>query len=270
MCRPLSAFLPTAMTPSIRRANQWVQSEFRQSAQARLCLYCGRRSWLSLAATAAVLAAGDIASVGQGASKLYAAPPAMRIVAIAGTILLVFTAINLVYHVLRKPTEIFVLVNGALNKAPAETWRRYAALFREYSTAAITPELLAALAQVEGAGNPVARTYWRWRLSWNPFALYQPASSGVGMYQMTYAAFAEARPFCIRNHVVVEDACWFSGLYTRVLPSHAIELTAVYLDRNLGAILAGRPNAKLNAQHKQELAAIIHLCGAGAAKARSA
>jgi len=105
----------------------------------------------------------------------------MRIVAIAGTILLVFTAINLVYHVLRKPTEIFVLVNGGLNKAPAETWRQYAPLFREYSTAAITPELLAALAQVEGAGNPVARTYWRWRLSWNPFALYQPASSGVGM-----------------------------------------------------------------------------------------
>jgi len=33
-------------------------------------------------------------------------------------------------------------------------------VFREYSTAAITPELLAALAQVEGAGNPLARTYW--------------------------------------------------------------------------------------------------------------
>jgi hypothetical protein len=87
------------------------------------------------------------------------------------------------------------------------------------------------------------------------------------MYQMSDAAFAEARPFCIRNHVVVEDACWFSDLYTRVLPSHAIELTAVYLDRNLRAILADRPNAKLNAEHKRELAAIIHLCGAGAAKA---
>ena len=191
----------------------------------------------------------------------------MRIVAIAAAILLVFTAINLVYHVLRKPTEIFVLVNGGLNKAPAETWRQYAPLFREYSTAAITPELLAALAQVEGAGNPVARTYWRWRLSWNPFALYQPASSGVGMYQMTDAAFAEARRFCVRDHVVVEDACWFSGFYSRVLPSHAIELTAVYLDHNLGAALAARPNAKPNAEHKQELAAVIHLCGAGAAKA---
>jgi hypothetical protein len=64
---------------------------------------------------------------------------------------------------------------------PAETWRQYGALFREYSTHAITPELLAALAQVESDGNPVARTYWRWRLTWHPFAIYEPASSAVGM-----------------------------------------------------------------------------------------
>ena len=35
--------------------------------------------------------------------------------------------------------------------------------------ATASPQLLAALAQVEGAGNPVATTYWRWRLTWNPF-----------------------------------------------------------------------------------------------------
>ena len=57
----------------------------------------------------------------------------------------------------------------------------------------MTPELLAALAQVEGAGNPVARTYWRWRLSWNPLELYRPASSAVGMYQITDATFQEAK-----------------------------------------------------------------------------
>jgi hypothetical protein len=32
----------------------------------------------------------------------------------------------------------------------------------------------------------------RWRLTWNLFAIYQPASSSVGMFQMTDAAFAEA------------------------------------------------------------------------------
>jgi hypothetical protein len=199
--------------------------------------------------------------------KLNAAPSAIRIVVIAATVLAVFSATNLVYQVVRKPTEMLFPVSGAMNKMPAETWQQYAPLFREYSTATITPELLAALAQVEGAGNPVARTYWRWRLTWNPFAIYQPASSAVGMYQMTDAAFAEARQYCIRHHTVVEDGCWFNGLYTRVVPSHAIELTAVFLDRKVAAILARRPNGTANQQQKQELAAIIHLCGAASAKA---
>jgi hypothetical protein len=91
--------------------------------------------------------------------KLNAAPSAIRIVVIAATVLAVFSATNLVYQVVRKPTEMLFPVSGAMNKMPAETWQQYAPLFREYSTATITPELLAALAQVEGAGNPVARTY---------------------------------------------------------------------------------------------------------------
>jgi hypothetical protein len=198
--------------------------------------------------------------------KLNAIPKTARIVVIAATILAVFSGMNLVYQVLRKPTEVFAPVSGAFNKTPAETWRQYAPLFREYSTAAISPELLAALAQVEAAGNPVASTYWRWRLTWNPFAIYQPASSSVGMYQMTDAAFAEARHYCIRHHIVVEDGCSLTGFDSRVPPSRAIELTAVFLDRNATAILARRPKGTASRQQTQELAAIIHLCGAGPAK----
>ena len=201
--------------------------------------------------------------------KLNAVPKTVRIVVIAATILAVFSAMNLVYQVLRKPTEVFAPVSGAFNKTPIETWRQYAPLFREYSTASISPELLAALAQVEGAGNPVASTYWRWRLTWNPFAIYQPASSSVGMYQMTDAAFAEARHYCIRDHIVVEDGCSLTGLDSRVAPSRAIELTAVFLDRKVTAILARPLKLKVtaSAQQKRELAAIIHLCGASSAKA---
>ena len=51
----------------------------------------------------------------------------------------------------------------ALAKRPPETWRTYGPLFNEHATAVITPELLAAIAQVESSGNPMARTYWRWR-----------------------------------------------------------------------------------------------------------
>jgi hypothetical protein len=194
-------------------------------------------------------------------------PSSVRIIAIAAIVLAVFSATNLIYHVVRKPTEVFSPVSSALNKMPAETWRQYAPLFREYSTAAITPELLAALAQVEGAGNPVASTYWRWRLSWNPFAIYQPASSAVGTYQMTDAAFAEARRYCIRRHIVVDSGCWLNGLYTRIVPSHAVELAAVYLDRGVATILASRPNATVSPRQQQELATVIHLCGPGSAKA---
>ncbi len=111
------------------------------------------------------------------------APWAVQI--IVGTVLLVivWATVNWIVQVARKPTEVFVAVSGSLAKAPAQTWRQYGPLFDEHSTAVITPELLAALAQVESSGNPVARTYWRWRFSWNPFELYQPASSAVGMFQ---------------------------------------------------------------------------------------
>jgi len=199
--------------------------------------------------------------------KLNAIPKTVRIIVIAATILAVFSGMNLVYQVLRKPTEVFAPVSGAFNKTPAETWRQYAPLFREYSTAAISPELLAALAQVEAAGNPVASTYWRWRLTWNPFAIYQPASSSVGMYQMTDAAFAEARHYCIRDHVVVEDGCSLTGFDSRLPPSRAIELTAVFLNRKVTTILARPLKTAASAQQKRELAAIIHLCGPGPAKA---
>jgi len=178
-------------------------------------------------------------------------------------LLALFAVANLAYQVVRKPTEMFFPVAGVLHKKPAGTWAAYGPLFRTHSTATITPELLAALAQIESTGNPVARTYWRWRASWNPFEIYAPASSAVGMFQMTDAAFAEASRYCVHRHVVVEKGCFANGLYTRVLPSHAIELASVYLDRHVAAVLRGRPATR---EQKQTLAALIHLCGPGAAR----
>jgi hypothetical protein len=96
------------------------------------------------------------------ATTLIAAPRAVRIVCLAALVLAAFALTNLVYHVVRKPSELLFFVGGALDKEPIETWRQYEPLFHTYSTSTITPELLAALAQVESTGNPVARTYWRW------------------------------------------------------------------------------------------------------------
>jgi hypothetical protein len=203
-----------------------------------------------------------------------AAPRAVQV--IAGTVLLVivWAAVNWIVQVTRKPSEVFVAVSGSLNKVPAQTWREYGPLFDKHSTTVITPELLAALAQLESSGNPVARTYWRWRLSWNPFDVYRPASSAVGMFQITNGTFAEARRFCIQDHVVVEDgpwydpqACWFNALYTRVVPGHAVEMTAALLDRTVARTLSRNRIATASLRQQQDLAAVIHLCGAGAGDA---
>ena len=215
-------------------------------------------------------------TVRRGPDALRALPLVLQVLVGGVLLLAAWAAVNGAYQVLRKPTELFFPVSGVLAKSPPETWRTYGSLFTAHSTAVITPELLAALAQAESAGNPVARTYWRWRLTANPLTWYQPASSAVGMYQITDGSFQQAKRYCIHHHVVVEDgawddphSCWFNSLYTRVLPTHAIELTAAWLDRGVARALADSPYAA-RLQEQQDLAAVIHLCGPGAGAAYAA
>jgi len=213
----------------------------------------------------------SLSGAGRWAFQAVRAAP-WEIQLLVGVVLaaVIFLTLNWVYQVVRKPAEMFFPVSGVLNKTPTETWRKYGPLFREHGTVVIAPEFLAAMAQVEGAGNPVARTYWRWQATWNPLEMYQPASSAVGMYQITNAAFLDARRYCIHDHVVVEDgpwndfkSCWFNSLYTRTIPSHAIELTSATLDRSVANTLARHSIAKATLRQKQDLAAVIHLCGPG-------
>lgn len=179
--------------------------------------------------------------------------------------------VNWIYQVICKPSELLFPVSGALYKTPSETWRQYAPIFRRYATKVMTPDLLAAIAQVESSGNPIGRTYWRWSWTTQPFEIYRPASSGVGMYQMTDGTFAEARRYCIRNHAVIQDgpwnswrSCWFNALYARVVPGDAAELTSAYLDYNVAATLARHRVLAASLAQQQKLAALIHLCGAAA------
>ena len=200
------------------------------------------------------------------------APTFVQVLAALTATIALGLAVNWVYQVARKPSELFFPVSGTLYKTPAQTWATYAPLFRRHATDVITPEFLAALAQVEGSGNPIVRTYWRFALTSEPFEVYRPASSAVGMYQITDGTFAEARRYCIHRNRVVEEgrwydlgSCWFNSLYTRVVPSHAVELTSAYLDRRVAAILARHSLEAATSPQKRDLAAVIHLCGAGAA-----
>jgi hypothetical protein len=196
------------------------------------------------------------------------APPGAQLAAFIALCL----AANALVQVARKPTELFFPVSGVLDKTPALTWREYGAMFREHSTEIMSPDLLAALAQVEGAGNPVARTGWRWRLTEDPFDVYRPASSAVGMYQITDSTYRQARRYCIHDHAVAEDgpwyalrSCWFNSLYFRVVPTNAAEMTAAFLDRSVA-----RASAKATLRQKQDLAAVMHLCGVKAGEAFAA
>jgi hypothetical protein len=179
-----------------------------------------------------------------------------------------FFVLNWIYQVIRKPGEIYGPISASFSKSPESTWQSYGSLFEENSTSIISPEFLAALAQVEGDGNPIAHTYWRWQWSWNPFEVYRPASSALGMFQITDGTFAQARKYCIRNHKVVTDgpwydlhSCWFNSFYSRTIPSHSSEMIAAYLDRSVAHLLAARRGARVGLAQKQKLAAVIHLCG---------
>src|SRR5215831_8356192 len=122
-----------------------------------------------------------------------AVPLAVQLFVGVIAVVVLWYAANWVVQVVRKPTELFFPVSGTLNKSPAETWEQYESIFRSNSTAALSPEFLAALAQIEASGNPIARTYWRWSLTSHPFEVYRPASSAVGMYQLTDGTFDQAR-----------------------------------------------------------------------------
>jgi hypothetical protein len=166
------------------------------------------------------------------------APRMVRIAGGAAMLLAVLVLVNIAYQTMRKPTELFVLVGHALDKEPSETWRQYGPLFRKHATATITPELLGALAQVETSGNPLARTYWRWRWSFNPLAIYRPASSAVGLFQMLDAAMptprgsafaatqsrrpAAARPFSMFARSRATPSSWHRSIWIAMSPMFSL------------------------------------------------
>lgn len=168
---------------------------------------------------------------------------------------------NFLVQAWRKPTELLGLVFRPTPRTPEQTWQLYGPLFRAHATPATPPELLAALVQAESAGDPLARTYWRLRWSADPFGIYGPASSAVGLLQLTDGTFEEARRFCVHDNAPAQgEACWFNALYLRTVPGHAIEMTSGRLG-HLAAELGAPRGASL--AERQRLAVVIHLCGRG-------
>jgi hypothetical protein len=184
--------------------------------------------------------------------------------------------VNFAIQVVRKPTELLGLVFSPAPLTAEQTWARYRSDVREHATEVIRPELLAALIQVESAGDPLARTYWRWRWTGDPSRMYGPASSAVGLLQITDGTFDEAQRYCVRDHHVARDdgpfldRCWLNAFYFRTVPGHAIEMTSALLHVRVTEALGPARAAALPAARRDALAAVIHLCGGGRAAAFAA
>jgi len=210
-----------------------------------------------------------VASLGPRLAKL---PPLAWV--LIGVVL--FLVLNFAVQVVRKPAELLGLVFAPDPLAPEQTWSRYGPLFRENSTDLVRPELLAALVQVESSGDPLARTYWRWRWTFDPFRMYAPASSAVGLLQITDGTYDQARHYCIHRHRVARDdgpftdRCWLNGFYFRTVPAHAIEMTAAWLHVGVEDSLSRRGAGPVTSAQRDAVAATIHLCGRARAAALAA
>jgi hypothetical protein len=196
--------------------------------------------------------------------RLVRFPRAGKLAVAAGGLALATIA----WQVAHKPSELVTAIVPAAPKPPARTWEAYGDAFEAHATALIRPELLAALAQAESAGDPLASPAWQLRLRANPLDLYGPASSAVGLLQMTDANLADARRLCVHGHEVAREgpwtdpeACWLNGLYSRLVPGHAIEMTAAWLDTSVREIAAAQRLRGLPQARVRRLAAVVHLCG---------
>jgi hypothetical protein len=177
-------------------------------------------------------------------------------------------ALGVGYQLARKPTELVRAVAPSSAKTPLDTWRAYGPLFGRHATDVVTPQLLAALAQTESAGDPLATPPWRLRWTWNPLDVYGPPSSAVGLLQITDGAYADARRLCIHGGRVERAGpwydprgCWLNALYLRTSPGDAIEMTAALLDDAVAQIVSEQLLFRATVAERQRLAAVVHLCG---------
>lgn len=167
---------------------------------------------------------------------------------------------NFLWQIYQKPAEVVALLGWSKDKSHVSTWNNYAGFFNQHSTRLMTPQFLAALAQIESSGNPLATPQWKFRLTDRLSRVFSPQSSSVGLYQFTSGTFDKAKKYCIKNGEAQSVNCWFNSVYTRVFPSHSIEVASAYLDTEVRRLMK-KHKKRLNLNMAQNLAGVIHLCG---------
>ena len=182
---------------------------------------------------------------------------------------IVFFIVNFFVQIYRKPTELLRFTGLSRTRTPRQTWDEYGEEFSRYATPVITADLLAGLVQVESAGDSWSSPGWTLHWSANPWRWYAPASSAVGVLQMTDGNFGAARSLCVKNGRVQARGAWydprscgFGGERSRLAAADSIEMTSAFLHVNVERALAGMRH-RVALLEKQKLAAVMHLCGPG-------
>ena len=124
--------------------------------------------------------------------KLSRLPRAIRIALAIAILLPLLVLTNLAYHVIRKPSELLFFVGRRLDKEPSRRGGN-----TDRCSAPIPPARSRPNCWPRWRRSKVPAIRWpaptgAGDRAFNPFAIYKPASSAVGLYQMLDAAAAEA------------------------------------------------------------------------------
>ena len=175
------------------------------------------------------------------------------------TVAILGFVINFVVQIYRKPSELISYWYSGQASGIEETWNRFGDDFISYSTPYVFPEVLASLAQIESGGRVWASPLGQVKIKTNLDRIYAPASSAIGLMQLTDGHFEQARKYCIVKGEL-KRGCTMNWIYSRLWPSHSIELAASYLHMSI---------AKLRKWYRRQfkktdlikLSSVIHLCG---------
>ena len=166
--------------------------------------------------------------------------------------LLLFVA-NITYSLIDKPGQALSPISHLFKKFPTQTWQNYDRYFQDFATTEISASFLAALAQSESGGNPLATVYWRWQWTKDIHKIFHPASSALGMYQITVGTFQRMKNYCWQKGVVKKQDCFWNQFRTRFSSYDSIYLVSAYLNHWVKKYPRYRD--------KEKMAALIHLCG---------
>ena len=188
------------------------------------------------------------------------------------TIFLSTLIIGALYPLFIEPTGPLRFLGFDRPENVTETWNQYKHLFQKHETKVMTADFLAALVQAKSKrksiglkSGSVEGSIWEF---YREARLQTPGSFSPGLYQITDDFYGRAQNYCVekgrirrRKPWYAFSTCWNRLFYSRLYPSHAIEMTSAYLTLTTRKLLKRFGKKKVRRPVQQTVAAIRHFCG---------